>query len=293
MMRQLGASSYLQPSRRLTTCAVASTSLERWGIDGKAPEKQRDTKWFDSDFHHSEEVAWKSKVDWERATSERPSPDLVRPNLLKLHHVLQRNAPRIVCFLSQVDNIILRERLFQTRVLHISFCCATASEVAHISASHGHAIVEFYDIRSAQVDGTGWWIGTGRTLQLGEMQRITFCGILPVAIRDWWKQQFISFLLSVRSDVPTCSLIHLRSDAVGSCVWKRDAMVSCRGHGRFWCVVVNLEDVWWFWWSSELQWTCNCSNKKTNKKKKNKKKKKNNKKNKMKKKKKKKKKKKQ
>lgn len=83
-MRQLGASSYLQPSRRLTTCAVASTSLERWGIDGKAPEKQRDTKCFDSDFHHSEEVAWKSKVDWERATSERPSPDLARPYLLKL-----------------------------------------------------------------------------------------------------------------------------------------------------------------------------------------------------------------
>ena len=129
-----------------------------------------ETKCFDSDFYHSEEVAWKSKVDWERATSERPSPDLARPYLLKLHHVLQRNAPRIVCFLSQVDNIILRERLFQTRVLHISFCCATASEVAHISASHGHAIVEFYDIRSAQVDGTGWWIGTGRTLQLGEMQ---------------------------------------------------------------------------------------------------------------------------
>ena len=95
MMRQLGASSYLQPSRRLTTCAVVSTSLERWGIDGKAPEKQRDTKCFDSDFHHSEEVTWKSKVDWERATSERPSPDLARPYLLKLHHVLQRNAPRI------------------------------------------------------------------------------------------------------------------------------------------------------------------------------------------------------
>lgn len=32
-------------------------------------------------------------------------------------------------------------------------------QVAHISASHGFALVEFYDIRAAQVWCAGFWMG--------------------------------------------------------------------------------------------------------------------------------------
>ena len=106
-----------------------------------------------------------------------------------------------------VDSLVFRGRkLLQLRL-----------EVAHISASHGHAIVEFFDIRSAQAGSGGaefsWLSSLGSTAAGG---CYGCCGVCRHCHGD-------QFCMWTTSEHPTCA------DAVGSCVGKRDTMVSCWG----------------------------------------------------------------
>ena len=92
-------------------------------------------------------------------------------------------------------------------------------EVAHISASHGHAIVEFFDIRSAQA-GSGEtefsWVSS-----LGSSAAGGCYGCCGVCRQSHGHGDLFSMWTT--SEHLTCA------DAVGSCVGKRDTMVSCWG----------------------------------------------------------------